>query len=126
MWTPDPAKIITAEQKAAEATAALQAVFPAAIQRHLDAKAHERHYDNIHTAIGYRNDPNLGFAAEAEALFVWRSAVWTYSTAELAKVLAGERERPSLEEFLIELDAACPFVWPVERAAMAGGQLPAE
>lgn len=124
MWTPDPAKIITAEQKAVEATASLQAVFTAAIQRHLDAKANERHYDNIHTAIGYRDDPNQRFAAEAEALFVWRSAVWTFSTAELAKALAGERGRPSVEEFLIELDAACPFVWSMDRAAMIGGGLP--
>lgn len=126
MWTPDPAKIITAEQKAAEATAALQAVFTIAIQRHLDAKANERYYDNIHTAIGYRDDPNPSFAVEAEALFVWRSAVWTYSTSELAKVLVGERARPSVEDFLVELDTACPFVWPMDLAAMAGGQLPSE
>ncbi|MBD9509984.1 hypothetical protein IB265_24725 [Ensifer sp. ENS10] len=124
MWTPDPAKIITAEQKAAEAMATLRTAFTAAIQRHLDTKANERHYDNIHTAIGYRDDPNEGFAAEAEALFVWRSAVWTFSTSELAKVLAAQRIRPSVEEFLIELDAACPFVWPMERAAMIGGKLP--
>lgn len=126
MWTPDPAKIITAEQKAEEATAALQAVFTAAIQRHLDAKANERYYDNIHTAIGYRGDPNASFAAEAHALFAWRSAVWTYSTAELAKVLAGERSRPNVEEFLVQLDVECPFVWPMDHAAMAGGEIPTE
>lgn len=32
----------------------------------------------------------LGFPLpKGEALFAWRSAVWTYSTAELAKVTAG-------------------------------------
>ncbi|PLT91417.1 hypothetical protein BMJ34_26045, partial [Sinorhizobium medicae] len=32
-----------------------------------------------------------------------------YSTAELVKVLAGERPQPSVEEFMAELPA---FVWP--------------
>ncbi|WP_373365131.1 hypothetical protein [Sinorhizobium medicae] len=59
---------------------------------HLDAKARERQYDVIQTAIAYRGDPNPQFSAKGEALFAWRS-VWTYSTAELVKVLAGERER---------------------------------
>ena len=109
MWRVDQSKIVTAEQKAAEGIAALQATYTAAIQGHLDAKARERQYDGIQTAITYRDDPNPQFAAEGAALFIWRSAVWTYSTAELAKVLAGERERPSVAVFVAELPA---FVWP--------------
>ncbi|WP_322883931.1 hypothetical protein U8C35_10325 [Sinorhizobium medicae] len=109
MWTVDLSKVVTAEQKAAEARAALQAQYSAAIQAHLDAKARERQYDGIQTAITYRRDPNPQFAAEGEALFAWRSAVWTYSTAELVKVLAGERAQPSAEEFMAELPA---FQWP--------------
>jgi hypothetical protein len=42
-------------------------------------------------------------------LFAWRSAVWTYSTAELGKVLAGERAQRTVEEFIAELPA---FEWP--------------
>jgi hypothetical protein len=80
-----------------------------AIQARLDAKARERQYDGIQTAITYRDDPNPRFAAEGDALFAWRSAVWTYSTAELVKVLAGERPQPSVEEFIAELP---PFTWP--------------
>lgn len=95
-----------------------------AIQAHLDAKARERQYDGIHTAIGYRDDPNANFAAEALALFNWRSAVWTFSSAELAKVAAGQRPQPTVAEFMAELEAACPFAWPMERPAMVGGQLP--
>lgn len=110
MWTVDPAKVITAEQKAADAMAALQAAYTAAIQEHLDAKARERQYDGIQTAITYRDDPNPQFAAEGAALFSWRSVVWTYSTAELAKVLASERERPTVEDFIAELPE---FVWPL-------------
>jgi len=75
---------------------------------HLDAKAPERQYDVIQTDITYRGDPNPPFSAKGEALFAWRS-VWTYSTAELVKVLAGERPQPSVEEFMAELPA---FEWP--------------
>lgn len=109
MWTPDPSQIITAEQKAAEAQSALTATYSAAIQAHLDAKAKERHYDGIHTAISYREDPNEIFAAEAAALFAWRSAVWTYATAQLDLVLSGERARPQVADFISELPA---FEWP--------------
>lgn len=103
-----------------------QADYSAAIQAHLDAIARERQYDGIHTAIGYRDDPNPSFAAEALALFNWRSAVWTFSSAELAKVTAGQRPQPSLSEFMTELETACPFVWPMQRPAMLGGGLPTE
>lgn len=62
MWTDGPSKIVTAEQRAAEARAALQAHYSGAIQAHLDAKARERQY-GIQTAITYRGDPNPQFAA---------------------------------------------------------------
>jgi hypothetical protein len=85
--------------------------FSAAIQAHLDAKARERQYDGIQTAITYRGDPNPQFSAEGDVLFPWRSAVWTYSTDELTKVLARERPQPSVEEFIAELPAF-EFEWP--------------
>jgi hypothetical protein len=109
MWTVDLSKVVTADQKAAEVRAALQGQYSAAIQAHLDAKARDRQYDGIQTAITYRDDPNPQFAAEGAALFAWRSAVWTYATAELAKVTAGERTQPTVEEFIAELPA---FEWP--------------
>lgn len=90
-----------------------QADYSAAIQAHMDAKARERQYDGIQTAITYRDDPNPQFAAEGEALFAWRSAVWTYSTAELQKVMTGLREQPTVETFITELPA---FIWPVSGA----------
>lgn len=109
MWTPDASIIITAEQKAEQQRAALQGQFSSAIQSHLDAKASQRRYDSIHTAISYRDDPNPKFAAEAAALFAWRSAVWTYATGELDKVVTGERVIPAVKEFLSELPE---LVWP--------------
>ncbi|HTO32075.1 MAG TPA: hypothetical protein VL202_12975 [Pararhizobium sp.] len=99
----------TMEQRAAQAALKALAEYTAAIQAHLEAKAAERDYDSIQSAVSYRGDPNGQFAAEAEALFVWRSAVWTYATAELDKVTTGQRTQPGIEEFVGELPA---FVWP--------------
>jgi hypothetical protein len=109
MWTPDPSKIITAQQKAELALAALEAQFSGVIQSHMDDTARSRRYDGIHAAISYRDDPNPQYAAEAQALFLWRSAVWTYSYAELDKVKTGLRGIPSLEDFIAELPHV---VWP--------------
>lgn len=78
----------------------------------LDAKAQERQYDGILTAVTYLDDPNPAYAAEAAALKAWRSAVWTYSLAALANVQAGTRDAPTVEDFLAEVTAACPFSWP--------------
>ncbi len=109
MWTPDASIIITAEQKAEKQRTALQEKFTGSIQTHLDTTAGQRRYDSIHTAISYRDDPNPKFAAEAATLFAWRSAVWTYATDELDKVMAGERAIPTVDEFLAELPE---LVWP--------------
>ncbi|MCM2292756.1 hypothetical protein NAC44_10520, partial [Allorhizobium sp. BGMRC 0089] len=82
--------------------------YVAAIMAALNAKARERNYDSIATAVTYLNDANATFAAEAKALFDWRSAVWTYATEELAKVEAGGTI-PTLDAFI----AAMPvFAWP--------------
>ena len=105
----DLSKLSTAESRAAIAAAQAVSQYSNAIQAHLEAKAAERHYDSIQSAVSYRGDPNPQFAAEAEALFVWRSTVWTYATTELDKVTAGQRAQPGIEEFVGELPA---FVWP--------------
>lgn len=82
-----------------------------AIQAHMDTKAREREYDSIHTAISYRDDPNPKFAAEAEDLFNWRSAVWTAALSILHDVEQGNRPVPSTEELIAELPT---LVWSVE------------
>lgn len=43
------------------------------------------------------------------AFVAWRDAVWTYAYAELDKVLAAEREQPSVEAFIGELPV---IAWP--------------
>ena len=85
----------------------LQAMYSNAIQQHLDNMARERGYDGIHTAISYRDDPNPAYAAEALALFNWRSAVWTGANAMLAAV--NPASPPTIEAVLAGLPA---FAWP--------------
>lgn len=79
------------------------------VQDLLNATARARMYDSMQTAVSYRGDPNPTYAAEAEVLFNWRSAVWTAAFAILAAVEAGERQMPAPEDFLAELP---PMVWP--------------
>lgn len=108
--TPEEVAAILAQQEIdSQPVAPTQADYQMAIQEHLDAAARTRNYNDIFTLVGYRGDPNPDFAAEAEAGFVWRSAVWTYANAELAKVMAGQREQPTVEDFIAELPA---MVWP--------------
>lgn len=109
MWTPDPSKIVTAQQKVSLALVDLETQFSVVIQSLLDDTARTRRYDGIHAAISYRDDPNPQYAAEAQALFFWRSAVWTYAYSELAKVKSGVRPIPSVEEFISELPT---ITWP--------------
>jgi len=59
-------------------------VLISAIQAELDKGAQAHNYDSIASAITYRGDPNPKFAAEAEAFFLWRSAVWTKAYEVLA------------------------------------------
>jgi hypothetical protein len=80
-----------------------EADYAAAIQAMLDASAQQRGYDDIQSAVSYRDDANATFAAEGQAYFAWRSAVWTYAYAELAKVRSGERAQPTVTAFLTEL-----------------------
>ena len=95
---------------AQKAAAIYQHVYGAVVDRHVNATAHARGYDNSVSLVSYRFDEaRPTWAAEAEAFFAWRSQLWTYAIAQLAAVLAGERPRPSVDELLAELPA---IVWP--------------
>jgi len=77
----------------------------AGLQAHMDGVARTYGYDDIKTAITYRGDPNPKFAAEAEALFEYRSGVWTTAYAYLARVQAGEVSFPTLAEAIAMMPA---------------------
>jgi len=89
--------------------AAAQEAYRAAIAAHIDAVAVQRQYDNAVACATYRGDLNPLWDAEAVAFIAWRSDVWAYAFAELAKVMAGERDQPSIEALISELPK---IAWP--------------
>lgn len=99
-------------QPVAETAEDIRSRYLAAIDVLLNAKARERHYDSIATAVSYIDDPNPVFAREAKALFDWRSTVWTYATDQFT-ALANGGTLPTLEAFLAAVPA---FTWPDQAA----------
>ncbi|NTJ46507.1 hypothetical protein G6K93_05700 [Agrobacterium rhizogenes] len=78
----------------------------------MDAKAKERRYENALSIATYVGSANAQWAAEAQVFVVWRDQVWGYCYAELDKVQNGEREQPSVSDFLTELETQFPMTWP--------------
>lgn len=76
--------------------------FENVIQSHLDAEANVYGYDNITNACSYSGAPNP-FQAEAMSFVAWRGNVWAYCYQELAKVQAGTRPMPTIEQIISEL-----------------------
>lgn len=108
-WLND-ATVETAEEKQAKAEFALRQRLTSAIQQHLDATAQERGYDGILSLASYATSMNPKFKAEGQAGVEWRDAVWSYCYEQLAKVEAGERSTPNVEELVSELPV---FEWPL-------------
>lgn len=90
-----------------DAQAALRAGFTDAVQRHLDARAKAKGYDNIFTAATYADEPAVAqFQTEGRAFRQWRSNVWAKCYQIMADVQAGLRPQPSVEQLIAELPAA--------------------
>ena len=85
-------------------TEQLIAQYRDAVQAHLDGAAKDAGYDDIKTAVTYAEEPAVAkFQTEGQAFRAWRSLVWQYGYAQLDAILAGERERPPVGEFIAEL-----------------------
>lgn len=81
-------------------------VYEQAVQERLDSAAIAARYDSIATAVSYAEEPAVPkFQNDGKAFRAWRSKVWAYAYEQLALVLAGEREQPTVESFLLELPA---------------------
>lgn len=105
----DLSRLVSAADKAATERASMIADIGRAVGRHLDAVVAERQYDSIDTAVSYRGDPNPIFAAEGQAAFAWRSAVWTRTVAALAEAGDDPARLPAVEDFIAALPA---IAWP--------------
>ena len=74
-----------------------------AVQKLMDDTAKTRNYDDIFTAISYKDSAVEKFKKEAEACLAWRDLVWVTCYEILDEVVTLKRELPSLEEILEEL-----------------------
>lgn len=83
--------------------------FNYAIQSLLDSVARSKQYDSSLHCASYATSSVPLWSSEANAFIEWRDSVWSYSYAELAKFENGEREAPTVEEFVSELPV---MVWP--------------
>ncbi|WP_262568879.1 hypothetical protein [Agrobacterium tumefaciens] len=81
-----------------------------AIQNLVDSTARERQFRDGVTLASYIGSTKPKWAAEAQAFVAWRDNVWFYAYGELAKVQAGQRQQPTVEQFLTEI---APIAWPV-------------
>ncbi|NSY68930.1 hypothetical protein G6L35_08645 [Agrobacterium tumefaciens] len=104
------------EDEAPEVVEALQPTVLAisdyenAIQNLVDTTARDRQFRDGVTLASYTASTKPKWAAEAQAFVAWRDNVWSYAYGELAKVHAGQRQQPTVEQFLSEI---APIAWPV-------------
>lgn len=80
-----------------------------AIQSIVDNAARERQFRDGVTLASYIGSTKPKWAAEAQAFVAWRDNVWFYAYCELDKVQAGQRQQPTVEQFLAEI---APIAWP--------------
>lgn len=81
-----------------------------AIQNLVDSTAREKQFRDGVTLASYIGSTIPKWAAEAQAFVAWRDNVWFYAYGELAKVQAGQRQQPTVEQFIAEI---APIAWPV-------------
>lgn len=84
--------------------------YETAIQNLVDSTAREKQFRDGVTLASYTASTKPKWAAEAQAFVAWRDNVWFYAYGELAKVQAGQRSQPTVEQFLAEI---APIAWPV-------------
>ncbi len=81
-----------------------------AIQNLVDSTAREKQFRDGVTLASYTASTKPKWAAEAQAFVAWRDNVWFYAYGELAKVQTGQRQQPTVEQFLGEI---ARIAWPV-------------
>ncbi len=87
-------------------------IFEREIQAMVDATARQKQFRDGVTLASYVASTNAEWATQAQAFIAWRDQIWAYCYAELAKVQAGEREQPTIADFMTELEMKFPLTWP--------------
>lgn len=103
-----PAEIADLEDRPPQSPTIID--YESAIQNLVDSTAREKQFRDGVTLASYIGSTIPKWAAEAQAFVAWRDNVWSYAYGELAKVQAGQREQPTVEQFLTEI---APIAWPV-------------
>lgn len=80
-----------------------------AIQNLVDETARERQFRDGVTLASYVGSTVPKWADESAAFVAWRDMVWAYAYGELSKFQSGERGKPTVNEFLGEIDR---ISWP--------------
>lgn len=76
--------------------------FDLAIEAHLRDQAIAAGYTSLERACMYAAAPNP-YQAESQSFVSWAGNVWAYCKQELAKVEAGTRPTPTIEQIIAEL-----------------------
>jgi hypothetical protein len=97
-----PAEIVEIEERKAAASIITVQQYTEAVQKHLDAKAQSKNYDDIVSACSYAGAPNP-FQAEGVKFVEWRGNVWAKCYEVMALVQGGQRTAPTIEELIAEL-----------------------
>lgn len=82
----------TAEQRQADAVAALTARVAAAIDSHVEGLARACGYNSAAHLASYASSTVPAWAAEAQAFVAWRDRVWIAAFAHQAAVEAGQAD----------------------------------
>lgn len=85
--------------------------YRSAAQLFVDMRAKERGYNDAVTLASYVGSTILEWASEAKTFVAWRDQVWLYANEQLRAVQAGERDQPSVAEFIDELPK---LEWPTD------------
>lgn len=83
--------------------------YAAGAQLFVEQRAKELGYNDAVTLASYTSSTIPDWAAEAQAFVAWRDEVWVYANQQLHLVETGERDQPTVNEFILELPA---FDWP--------------
>lgn len=90
----------------------VQACILPIVQKRLDDFASTRGYDNILSACTYVTSSVDQFRLDAETAVSLRDQTWAACYGILSAIQSGDKQMPSLEDFLNSLP---PLVWPVAR-----------